>query len=60
MEIIVIGAGSVGMLVTSFLAQANQNVKLFCRNDKQKELLNRNGLVRKNLDGSIMTNRIGI
>ena len=60
MEIVVIGVGSVGMLVTSYLAEVNPEVKLLCRNEKQKELLSKHGLVRKNIDGSVVTNKIEI
>ena len=60
MDIIVIGAGSVGMLVASYITELNSEVKLFCRNEKQKALLSQHGLIRKNIDGSIVTNKVGI
>lgn len=51
-EVVVIGAGSVGMLVASFLSQEN-NVTLVTRRRQQAEELNRNGLIRKNIDDTI-------
>ena len=52
MEIVVVGAGSVGMLMTSFLAEFNDRVTLIVRNEEQAKNLRQLGLCRKNLDGT--------
>lgn len=52
MEVVVIGAGSVGMLVASFLSEEH-NVTLVTRRLQQAEALNRYGLIRKNIDNTI-------
>ncbi|MFY3793507.1 2-dehydropantoate 2-reductase [Ureibacillus sp. MALMAid1270] len=52
MEVIVIGAGAVGMLVASFLSKIH-NVTLVTRRPEQAEAFNREGLKRINLDGTI-------
>lgn len=52
MEIVVMGAGSVGMLIASFLSEYNKNVKLVVRREDQAKRLQQYGLVRKNLDGT--------
>ncbi|CAM5188293.1 Transcriptional regulator MraZ [Ureibacillus acetophenoni] len=51
MEVIVIGAGAVGMLVASFLSKIH-NVTLV-KKQEQAEAFNREGLKRINLDGTI-------
>lgn len=53
MDIFVVGAGSVGMLVASFLAEQSHHVTMITRRNEQKEKLLENGLVRKGLDGSV-------
>lgn len=52
METVVIGAGAVGMLVASFFSKEH-NVTLVARKVEQAEALNRDGLKRINLDGTI-------
>lgn len=52
MDVIVIGAGAVGMLVSSFLAEANQNVTVVTRRQAQMSQIQQFGLLRKNLDQS--------
>ncbi len=49
MEVVVIGAGAIGMLVASFLSKEN-NVTLVTRRLEQSEALNLHGLNRINLD----------
>ncbi|MEK9197672.1 ketopantoate reductase family protein [Ureibacillus sp. 179-F W5.1 NHS] len=60
MDIIVIGAGSVGMLVASFLSECNDTVKLIVRRENQAEQLLRHGLVRKNLDGTMTKTKVQV
>ncbi|QCR31701.1 ketopantoate reductase family protein [Lysinibacillus sp. SGAir0095] len=58
MEIVVLGAGSVGMLITSFLSEYNDRVTLIVRREEQAKDLQHYGLLRKNLDGTITRNSI--
>ena len=51
-EIVVIGAGSVGMLITSFLSEFNDRVTLIVHREEQARNLQQHGLIRKNLDGT--------
>ncbi len=60
MEIVVIGAGSVGMLMASFLAEYNDRVTLVPHREKQARKLEQNGLMRKNLDGTTTKAKINI
>jgi len=53
MEIVVVGAGSVGMLIASFLSEFNDRVTLLPRKKEQAINLQQNGLLRRNLDGTI-------
>ncbi|MFC7685518.1 ketopantoate reductase family protein [Ureibacillus sp. GCM10028918] len=52
MEIVVIGAGSVGMLIASFLSEYNDRVTLITRREEQARNLKLYGLLRKNSDGT--------
>ncbi|MEG0259853.1 MAG: 2-dehydropantoate 2-reductase [Lysinibacillus sp.] len=52
MHVVIIGAGAVGMLVASFLAEVNMKVTLVVRRQEQVECLTSEGLHRKNIDGS--------
>ncbi|RHW39745.1 2-dehydropantoate 2-reductase [Lysinibacillus yapensis] len=60
MDIVVVGAGSVGMLIASYLAEANERVTLVVRRKEQAENLEKYGLVRKNIDGSLSKSRIRV
>lgn len=60
MEIVIIGAGSVGMLVASFLSETNHQVKLIVRREEQASQLQKLGLVRKKLDGSSVNTKIQV
>lgn len=60
MGITVIGAGAVGMLMASFLAEQNENVTLIVRRKEQALALQQFGLVRKNLDGSEFTTTVQV
>lgn len=60
MDIIIIGAGSVGMLVASFLAEFNDNVRLIVRRESQANQLLQHGLVRKNLDGTLLKSNVQV
>ncbi|MDN4492414.1 ketopantoate reductase family protein [Ureibacillus aquaedulcis] len=58
MEIVVLGAGSVGMLIASFLSEFNDRVTLVTRREEQARILNQKGLLRKNLDGTTTSFKI--
>ncbi len=60
MKIVVVGAGSVGMLVASFLSQSCQDVSLYVKRKEQAQQLQEQGLVRINLDGSLYKVQIKI
>lgn len=52
MNVVVIGAGAVGMLMASFLAEAGIHVTVVVRRQEQAQELNKVGLIRVNLDGT--------
>lgn len=52
MTVGIIGAGSIGMLIGSYLAEAGVNVTLLVRNEAQRKRLNAEGICRVNEDGS--------
>lgn len=52
MNVQIVGAGSVGLLVASYLHEMGLAVTLVCRNEEQRMQLQQNGLTRINLDGS--------
>ena len=51
-KIVVIGAGAVGLLTASFLAEAGIGVTVAVRRQEQAHELNKVGLTRVNLDGT--------
>lgn len=53
LEIVVLGAGSIGMLMTSFLSEFNDRVTLIVHREEQARNLEQSGLVRKNIDGTL-------
>lgn len=55
MKVAIIGGGSVGLLMASFLAEYKIDVSILTRRSTQASLLNSNGLRRKNTDGSETT-----
>lgn len=59
MNIVIIGAGSVGMLLASFLAE-RYHVTLVVRRKEQKDAISANGLIRKNVDGSITKVKVDV
>ena len=52
MEVVVAGAGSIGLLLGSYLSESGMNVTFYVRRGKQKEVLQREALRRINADGS--------
>ena len=52
MGIVIAGAGSVGLLLGSYLAEAGIEVTMFVRREEQANLLTNNGIRRINEDGS--------
>lgn len=52
MNVVVVGAGAVGMLTASFLAEAGIHVTVVVRRQEQAQELNRVGITRVNLDGT--------
>ncbi len=60
MGITIVGAGAVGMLIASFLAEQHENVTLIVRRKEQATALQNYGLVRKNIDGSVSTTKVQV
>lgn len=54
MAVGIIGAGSIGMLMGSYLVEAGIEVTILVRNEAQRECLNAQGICRINEDGSEM------
>ena len=52
MEVIVAGAGSVGLLLGSFLSEAGMKVTMYVRREEQARLIQTEGIRRINLDGT--------
>lgn len=52
MEVVIAGAGSIGLLLGSYFCEAGMNVTFLVRSDAQKKTLNRDGLRRINIDRS--------
>lgn len=59
LNIVVVGAGAVGLLVASFISELHQ-VTLVTRTKTQKDEIEKNGLVRINLNGSICLNKVNV
>lgn len=58
MNIVVIGAGAVGQLTASYLAEAAMHVTLVVRRSEQADQLNVRHLTRINVDGTTTTHRV--
>ncbi len=52
MEVIIAGAGSIGLLLGSFLSQAEIDVTFYARREEQVDLIRKNGIERINQDGT--------
>ena len=52
MGIVIVGAGSVGLLLASYLAESGLTVTLLVRREEQANLINNQGVCRINEDGS--------
>lgn len=52
MSIVIAGAGSVGLLLGSYLVESGLKVTMLVRREEQAEMLKRNGICRINEDGS--------
>ncbi len=50
MEVIIAGAGSIGLLLGSFLSEAGMNVTFYVRREEQAELIRAKGIQRINQD----------
>ena len=59
MNVVVIGAGAVGMLTASFLAEAGIHVTVAVRRQEQAHELNKVGLIRVNFDGTKTQSQVG-
>lgn len=55
MEIGIIGAGSIGMLIGSYVSEAGIGVRMLVRNETQKMTLNTQGIGRIGIDGAKVT-----
>ena len=51
-EVVIAGAGSIGLLLGSYFCEADMNVTFLVRSDAQKESLKKDGLRRINMDRS--------
>lgn len=60
MKVTIIGAGSVGMLVASFLAESFHDITLIVRSNEQASSLQEHGLIRNNLDGTISKYKVNV
>jgi 2-dehydropantoate 2-reductase len=52
MEVVIVGAGSVGLLLGSYLSESGIQVTMVVRREEQASALNKNGIRRINEDGS--------
>ena len=52
MSIVIVGAGSVGLLLGSYLAESGIDVTMFVRREEQKSLIEQEGIRRLNEDGT--------
>ena len=52
MEVIIAGAGSIGLLLGSYLSEAGMNVTFYVRREEQAELIRTEGIQRINQDGT--------
>lgn len=59
MNIVFVGAGSVGMLMASFLAET-MDVTVVVRRKEQLDALQTNGLLRKNMNGTITKSSVRV
>jgi len=60
MEIVVVGAGSVGMLLASFLSEYNDRVTLIPHREEQARSLRQYGLLRENIDGTTTISQVNV
>ena len=52
MEVIIAGAGSIGLLLGSFLSEAGMDVTFYVRREEQAELIRAEGIQRINQDNT--------
>ena len=52
MDVVIVGAGSVGLLLGSYLSESGLEVTMVVRREEQASALNKNGIRRVNEDGS--------
>lgn len=52
MSIVIVGAGSVGLLLGSYLAESGIDVTMFVRREEQEKIIGRKGIRRLNEDGT--------
>lgn len=52
MKVAIIGGGSVGLLVASFLAEHQFDITIITRRQSQAQTLSNSGVIKKNVDGS--------
>lgn len=52
MDVVIVGAGSVGLLLGSYLAESGIDVKMFVRREEQKKIIEQEGICRLNEDGT--------
>lgn len=59
MNVVVVGAGAVGMLVASFLSEKHK-VTLITRTEQQKNEIEKNYLERVNVDGTVVKTKVNV
>ncbi len=51
MDVVIAGAGSIGLLMGSFLSEAGMDVTFYVRREEQEELIRAKGIRRMQQDG---------
>ncbi|MGE7664092.1 ketopantoate reductase family protein [Ureibacillus composti] len=60
MNVVIVGAGAIGMLVASFIAESSYKVTIISKREEQANLLKTNGIVRKNLNQTLQINEVEV
>jgi 2-dehydropantoate 2-reductase len=58
MDVVIAGAGSIGLLIGSFLSEAGMDVTFYVRRKEQADLMGAEGIQRINQDGTINAYRV--
>lgn len=60
MGIVIVGAGSVGLLLGSYLAESGIDVTMFVRREEQRKIIEQEGIRRLNEDGTESVFQVGV